>query len=150
MKKGFVLQSLICLLAVSCSVQEIDTNDPVLAEDDVFYASLESDPKPDTKVYLDMIDEKPVPPVVHGDFEIVAAGSCGCSEDDRPDTIRERYFRQTRFLRSFYLLQGQLAEELFEANSLKDLTAAVLRNRAIFGCNDIFLCFNDCRVIVSC
>ena len=92
---------------------------------------------------IDMIDEKPVPPVVHGDFEIVAAGSCGCSEDDRPDTIRERYFRQTRFLRSFYLLQGQLAEELFEANSLKDLTAAVLRNRAIFGCNDIFLCFND-------
>lgn len=59
MKKGFVLQSLICLLAVSCSVQEIDTNDPVLAEDDVFYASLESDSKPDTKVYLDMIDEKP-------------------------------------------------------------------------------------------
>ena len=59
MKKGFVLQSLICLLAVSCSVQEIDTNDPVLPEDDVFYASLESDSKPDTKVYLDMIDEKP-------------------------------------------------------------------------------------------
>ncbi len=59
MKKGFVLQSLICLLAVSCSVQEIDTNDPVLAEDDVFYASLEPDSKPDTKVYLDLIDEKP-------------------------------------------------------------------------------------------
>ena len=59
MKKGFVLQSLICLLAVSCSVHEIDTNDPVLAEDDVFYASLESDSKPDTKVHLDLIDEKP-------------------------------------------------------------------------------------------
>ena len=92
---------------------------------------------------IGMIDGKPVPPVVHGDFEVIAAGSCGCSDTDRPDTIRERYFRQTRFLRSFYLLQGQLAEELFEANSLKDLTAAVLRNRAIFGCNDIFLCFND-------
>ena len=92
---------------------------------------------------IGMIDGKPVPPVVHGDFEVIAAGSCGCSDADRPDTIRERYFRQTRFLRSFYLLQGQLAEELFEANSLKDLTAAVLRNRAIFGCNDIFLCFND-------
>ena len=92
---------------------------------------------------IDMIDEKPVPAVVHGDFEVIAAGSCGCSDADRPDTIRELYFRQTRFLRSFYLLQGQLAEELFEANSLKDLTAAVLRNRAIFGCHDIFLCFND-------
>ena len=36
-----------------------------------------------------------------------------------------------------------MAEELFEAGNLKDLTAAVLRNRAIFGCHDIFLCFND-------
>jgi diguanylate cyclase (GGDEF)-like protein len=57
--------------------------------------------------------------------------------------IRDRYFQQTRFLRSFYLTQGQLAEELFEANNLKDLTSAVLRNRSIFGCHDIFLCFND-------
>ena len=55
MKKGFVLQSLICLLAVSCSVQEIDTNDPVLPEDDVFYASLA--PESETKVHVDIIDE---------------------------------------------------------------------------------------------
>ena len=53
MKKGFVLQSLMCLLAVSCSVHEIDINDPVLAEDDVFYASLEPDSKPDTRVHVD-------------------------------------------------------------------------------------------------
>ena len=92
---------------------------------------------------IDMIDEKHVPSVVHGAFEIIASASCGCSDTAQPDAVRDRYFRQTRFLRSFYLLQGQLAEELFEANNLKDLTAAVLRNRAIFGCNDIFLCFND-------
>ncbi len=92
---------------------------------------------------IDMIDEKHVPSVVHGGFEIVASASCGCPDTARPDAVRDRYFRQTRFLRSFYLLQGQLAEELFEANNLKDLTAAVLRNRAIFGCHDIFLCIND-------
>ena len=49
----FVLQSLICLLAVSCSVHEIETMDPIQAEDDVFYASFESYSTPDTKVYLD-------------------------------------------------------------------------------------------------
>ena len=57
MNKGFVLQSLACLLAVSCSVNEIETINPIPAENDVFYASLESDSKPDTKVYLDEVDE---------------------------------------------------------------------------------------------
>ena len=92
---------------------------------------------------IDMIEERHVPSVVHGNIELVASESCGCSDSAQSDTLRNRYFRQTRFLRSFYLLQGQLAEELFEANNLKDLTAAVLRNRAIFGCHDIFLCIND-------
>ena len=59
MKKGFVLQSFICLLAVSCSVHEIDTMDPIAEEDDVFYASLEPDSKADTRVHLDMIENKP-------------------------------------------------------------------------------------------
>ncbi len=49
MKRGIVLPSLLCLLALSCSVHELDINDPVTAEDDVFYASFE----PDTKVYVD-------------------------------------------------------------------------------------------------
>ena len=92
---------------------------------------------------IDMIDEKHVPSIVHGNYEVITSESCGCMDLTKPDTVRDRYFRQTRFLRSFYLLQGQLAEELFEANNLKDLTAAVLRNRAIFGCHDIFLCIND-------
>ena len=50
MKKGFFLQSLVCLLAVSCSVHEMDTKDVASYGDDVFYASLESS---DTRVYLD-------------------------------------------------------------------------------------------------
>ncbi|MGX8728691.1 MAG: LacI family DNA-binding transcriptional regulator, partial [Lachnospiraceae bacterium] len=92
---------------------------------------------------IDMIDEKHVPSVVNGSYEIITSESCGCPETSQAAVLRDRVFRQTRFLRSFYLLQGQLAEELFEANNLKDLTAAVLRNRAIFGCHDIFLCIND-------
>ena len=54
MKKGIVLQSLTCLLAVSCTVHEMETMTPVSAEDDVFYASMESYSAPDTRVYVDM------------------------------------------------------------------------------------------------
>ena len=53
MKKGFVLQSAVCLLAVSCSVHEMETMNPIPAEDDVFYASLEPYSAPDTRVYVD-------------------------------------------------------------------------------------------------
>ena len=53
MKKGFFLQSLIYLLAVSCSVQEMETPTPIPSGDNVFYASFESNSAPDTKVYVD-------------------------------------------------------------------------------------------------
>ena len=53
MKRGLFLQSLICLLIVSCTVQELDTPRPTLSGDDVFYSSLESSSEPDTKVYVD-------------------------------------------------------------------------------------------------
>ena len=52
MKRGFLLQSMICLLVVSCSVQEIDTPDTNASSQDVFYAYLESYSEPDTKVYV--------------------------------------------------------------------------------------------------
>lgn len=54
MKNRYILHSLICLLAVSCTVQEIDTQTPPpsenCSENDVFYANLESYSAPDTKV----------------------------------------------------------------------------------------------------
>lgn len=53
MKKGLFPQSLIYLLAVSCSVQEMETPPPIPSGDDVFYANLESYSAPDTKVYVD-------------------------------------------------------------------------------------------------
>ena len=54
MKKKLFLQSFICLLAVSCTVRELDieTPTPNKAENMVFYAELESS-EADTKVYLD-------------------------------------------------------------------------------------------------
>lgn len=53
MKKGIILQSFIGLLAVSCSVQDLDFEKVEPSGDDVFYASLNSDFSQDTRVYLD-------------------------------------------------------------------------------------------------
>ena len=57
MKKKLFLQSFICLLAVSCTVRELDVIAPTPtkeeAEDIVFYADLESYSDPETRVYLD-------------------------------------------------------------------------------------------------
>lgn len=52
MKNRFILPSFICLLAVSCTVQETEPLVPPQPKDMVFYASLESS-EPDTKVFLD-------------------------------------------------------------------------------------------------
>lgn len=53
MKKLLFLQAMICLLAMSCTVQEPDTKGIVSPRDKVFYASLESYNDPDTRVYVD-------------------------------------------------------------------------------------------------
>ena len=53
MKKGFVLQSLLCLFAVSCSISEIDMRDASASSDEIFYASLEPYSDAGTKVYVD-------------------------------------------------------------------------------------------------
>ena len=49
MKIGIALSSLVSLLLLSCSLQELDIKDPT---DQVFYASLEQCTNPDTRVYL--------------------------------------------------------------------------------------------------
>lgn len=53
MKREFFLQSLICLLVVSCSVYELDTRDAFTQGDMVYYATLESYAAPGTRVYAD-------------------------------------------------------------------------------------------------
>ena len=53
MKRELVLQSLICLLVVSCSVHELDTWDTLSQADMVYYVTLESYADPGTRVYVD-------------------------------------------------------------------------------------------------
>lgn len=76
-------------------------------------------------------------------FELICSESCGCHNAPRRGVIRDLYFQQTRFLRSFYVQQDQMAEDLFEAEDLPDLMQIISKNHTIFGCDDIYLCINE-------
>ena len=77
------------------------------------------------------------------DFDLICSESCGCHNAPRRGVIRDLYFQQTRFLRSFYVQQDQMAEDLFEAEDLPDLMRIISKNHTIFGCDDIYLCINE-------
>lgn len=53
MKKGFFVQSFLCLLTVSCTVQDLDTQETGVLEKGVFYATLESYADPETRIHID-------------------------------------------------------------------------------------------------
>ena len=76
-------------------------------------------------------------------FDLICSESCGCHNAPRRAVIRDLYFQQTRFLRSFYVQQDQMAEDLFEANDLPDLMRIISKNHTIFGCDNIYLCINE-------
>ena len=76
-------------------------------------------------------------------YELICSESCGCHNAPRRGVIRDLYFQQTRFLRSFYVQQDQMAEDLFEAKDLPDLMQIISKNHTIFGCDDIYLCINE-------
>ena len=81
--------------------------------------------------------------VVTFPYTVICSESCGCRAAMRPGYIRNKYFRQTRFLKNFYLLQDQMAEELFDVSSLRDLSAIIEQKYEIFGCDNVYLCVND-------
>jgi len=77
------------------------------------------------------------------EYEVIHSESCGCHEGTRPDYFQDRYFQQTRLLKTFFTRQEQMAEQLFDATDLPELMDIVERNYGIFGCDNIFLCIND-------
>ena len=76
-------------------------------------------------------------------YDIVCSESCSCPTVSRPGLVREKYFRQTRFLQRFYFLQDQMAEALFESDNLFQLMRTVEQHLSIFGCDKAYLCIND-------
>ncbi len=95
------------------------------------------------ELLLRMIDGEQVQTDIPFEHSVICSESCGCHEDAGISEVREQFFQQSQFLKSFYNLQDKMAEELFEANNLMDLAFTVSHNRKIFGCRDIFLCIND-------
>jgi len=76
-------------------------------------------------------------------FELIYSESCGCHNSPRKGLIRDLYFQQTRFLKAFYNMQDEMAEELFDAGDLPELMEIIGKNNRIFGCDDIYLCINE-------
>ena len=76
-------------------------------------------------------------------YELICSESCGCREDVPPAYYKDKYYQQNRLLRSFFLQQEQMAEELFNASDMKSLMQIVERNYGIFACDNIYLCIND-------
>ena len=76
-------------------------------------------------------------------YELICSESCGCHNAPRRGVIRDLYFQQTRFLRSFYIQQDLMAEELFEAQDLPDLMRIFNKSHSIFGCDNVYLCINE-------
>jgi len=77
------------------------------------------------------------------DYDLICSESCGCHNVPRRGLIRDLYFQQMRFLRSFYVEQDRMAEELFEAGDLQDLMQIISKSHSIFGCDNIYLCVNE-------
>ena len=75
-------------------------------------------------------------------YDLIFSESCGCRNVPRRGVLRDLFFRQTRFLRSFYVQQDKMAEDLFEAEDLPDLMKIISHNHSIFGCEKIYLCIN--------
>lgn len=95
------------------------------------------------EVLIDLIDGKPRRDSMDFRYDIVCSESCGCHAGTQPEAIRDEYFRQTRFLRTFYSRQDEMAGKLFEASDLLELMAVVKKNQSIFGCDNVYLCVND-------
>ena len=95
------------------------------------------------EVLLARIEGRETRDVIPMEHRLVCSESCGCRETARADTVRLKFFQQTRFLKNFYTLQDQMAEQLFDANGLEDLMDIVEKNHRIFGCNNVYLCIND-------
>ena len=92
---------------------------------------------------IDIIDGTEQRDEIPFDFRLICSESCGCTLAARGDSIRNKFFHQNRFLKNFYTLQDQMAEELFETNTLPELMDIVEKNSSIFGCDNVYLCVND-------
>ena len=95
------------------------------------------------QILMDKIRGKEKREEVIFQHEVILSESCGCREEIDPGLTRNQYYHQTQQLKRFYMMQDQMAEELFSAPDLQEVMNAVEHNRKIFGCDSFYLCMND-------
>ena len=85
-----------------------------------------------------MIEGRPQPPEIFSQTLEALTGTCGCRRDEQAEVIRikDRFFRQTQFLRRFYLTQDKFATAAFAAREPEDVMGALEKYRDIFGEGD--------------
>lgn len=66
-------------------------------------------------------------------------GTCGCKGNQDAEIIRikDRFYRQSQFIRHFYLTQDKIANSIFSAETLQDVMAAIEEHSDIFGGKDM-------------
>ncbi len=122
------------------NVPSAELSSPRLATVDGNYAALNHYAM---QVLLDKIDGREQRERIVFPHRLILSDSCGCQEITKPGYIREKYYRQTRFLKNFYSLQDQMAAEMFNASDLSELLEIIEKHHPIFGCRSIYLCIND-------
>jgi diguanylate cyclase (GGDEF)-like protein len=90
------------------------------------------------KTVMAMIDGQAQPSETFNHMRESLAGTCGCCRDEQAEVIRikDRFFRQTQFLRRFYLTQDKFSTAAFAAGEPEDVMSALEKHRAIFGEGD--------------
>ncbi|MBR6185304.1 MAG: GGDEF domain-containing protein [Clostridia bacterium] len=89
------------------------------------------------------IDGEEHRPFIPFHYTLLPSESCGCPLTAQSGYIRDKYFKQIRFLKNFYGLQDDMAQELFETDDLLELAKIVVKHKEIFGCQNIYMCYND-------
>ena len=86
-----------------------------------------------------MIEGEQVSPILHAPIRYTLTGTCGCRGDEDREIIeiKDRFYYQTRFLRSFYLVQDKIASAFFSATCVEDVMEAVEEYRGIFGAGHV-------------
>lgn len=80
-----------------------------------------------------------IPPMTYNQMVPVLVGSCGCRGDAEAEILRikDRFYRQTQFLRYFYLTQDRLSGAFFSADTLEEVMGAIEEHAGIFGGGDL-------------
>ena len=86
-----------------------------------------------------MAEGETIPPVVFNPMLPRLTGTCGCAGNEGAEMIRikNRFYRQSQFIRHFYLTQDKIANAIFSSETLQDVMEAVEVHADVFGGRDL-------------